>query len=301
MELGRWPWSRRMHARLVERLSLAGAKVIALDIAFAEPDAADPDADLELAAAIKASGRVILPVLPEQTRLGGQLVETLPIPALTQAAAGLGHVDVEASTPTVWHGASISRRVWEIHTGRPSVSPCWSAPAARQGSRCPECARRRPSDRRFRAPLTSGRVTITSPFPSSARRGASPASPTSMPCAARYRPAHCTTDSCWWGQPPLASLSFADPRVVPGSARCRESRSMPTRLDALRLGLTLRPLPPAWHALITAALVLLPALIYPRLAPQPGTGGRGLLCWRRCLDASRCCASRISGSHPCPR
>lgn len=97
-QVGRWPWSRRIHADLVRKLSAADAKGIALDIAFAEPDRNDPAADAELAEAIATSGRVVLPVLNEQNRLGGQLLETLPLPTLAAAAAGLGHVDVDLDT-----------------------------------------------------------------------------------------------------------------------------------------------------------------------------------------------------------
>ena len=94
-ELGRWPWSRRVHAELIRKLTAAGAKAIALDIAFAEPSATDPGADADLAHALAKNGRVVLPVLNEQTQLNGQLLETLPIPNLAAAVAGLGHVDVE--------------------------------------------------------------------------------------------------------------------------------------------------------------------------------------------------------------
>lgn len=94
-EIGRWPWSRRIHADLIRKLTAAGAKAIALDIVFAEPDATDPAADAKLAAAMASNGRVVLPVLNEQNRLDGQLLETLPIPMLATAVAGMGHVDVE--------------------------------------------------------------------------------------------------------------------------------------------------------------------------------------------------------------
>ncbi|MEI2783894.1 MAG: CHASE2 domain-containing protein, partial [Candidatus Competibacter sp.] len=94
-ELGRWPWSRRLHARLIRKLGAAGPKGIALSIVFGEPDTGDPAADEELAAALADNGRVVLPALGEQDRVGGQLIETLPIPALAKAAAGIGHVDVE--------------------------------------------------------------------------------------------------------------------------------------------------------------------------------------------------------------
>ena len=94
-ELGRWPWSRHLHADLIRKLTEAGAKGVAMDIVFAEPSASDPTADTALQMALAANGHVVLPVLSEQTRAGGQLVETLPLTALTQAAAGIGHVNVE--------------------------------------------------------------------------------------------------------------------------------------------------------------------------------------------------------------
>ena len=34
--IGRWPWSRRVHAAIVERLTQAGARAIALDVPGAE-------------------------------------------------------------------------------------------------------------------------------------------------------------------------------------------------------------------------------------------------------------------------
>ena len=37
-ELGRWPWSRRHFATVVQRLTAAGARVIAFDILFSEPE-----------------------------------------------------------------------------------------------------------------------------------------------------------------------------------------------------------------------------------------------------------------------
>jgi hypothetical protein len=38
-ELGRWPWSRRHFAAIVQRLHAAGAKVVAFDLLFTEPEA----------------------------------------------------------------------------------------------------------------------------------------------------------------------------------------------------------------------------------------------------------------------
>ncbi|MBZ0169594.1 Multi-sensor signal transduction histidine kinase [Candidatus Methylomirabilis lanthanidiphila] len=53
-----WPWPRRLHARLIEQLKKAGARVIAFDILFAEPS--QPEEDRALAQAIHAAGNVVL-------------------------------------------------------------------------------------------------------------------------------------------------------------------------------------------------------------------------------------------------
>ena len=39
-ELGRWPWSRRRFAEIVQWLHAAGAKVVAFDLLFTEPETA---------------------------------------------------------------------------------------------------------------------------------------------------------------------------------------------------------------------------------------------------------------------
>jgi len=57
-ELGRWPWSREVTGRLIENLSLYGAKVTALDIVFSEPQ--NQAADAALANAIAKSGNVVM-------------------------------------------------------------------------------------------------------------------------------------------------------------------------------------------------------------------------------------------------
>ena len=94
-KFGRWPWSRQLHARLIDILHQAGSKAVALNIIFSEPDKFDHQADKLLADALRQHGRVVLPVLPEQDRLHDKLRETLPIPMLAAAAARIGHVDME--------------------------------------------------------------------------------------------------------------------------------------------------------------------------------------------------------------
>lgn len=53
-----WPWPRSLHARLIEQLKKAGARVIGFDILFAEPS--QPEEDLALAQAIREAGNVVL-------------------------------------------------------------------------------------------------------------------------------------------------------------------------------------------------------------------------------------------------
>ncbi len=103
-QLGRWPWSRRIHAALVDRLHAEGARVIALDILFAEPDASDQIGDQELAQAIARAGNVVLPVVIEQGRLQGELVEAGALPLLAESAAATGRVHVEIEDDGIARG-----------------------------------------------------------------------------------------------------------------------------------------------------------------------------------------------------
>ncbi len=84
--LGRWPWSRHRLAEVVERLSVAGAGPILLDVILAEPQRDDPSADVRLAAAITRHGGVVLPVFMPSPSAAA----VLPLPAFAQHAR-LGH------------------------------------------------------------------------------------------------------------------------------------------------------------------------------------------------------------------
>ena len=93
--LGRWPWSRRRHAELLDRLDAMGARAVAFDMLFPEAQADDPQADALFAAALARNGQSVLAVAPVQLGEHDPISEMLPIPLLAQAAAALGHVDVE--------------------------------------------------------------------------------------------------------------------------------------------------------------------------------------------------------------
>ncbi|NMT63527.1 CHASE2 domain-containing protein [Marinobacter orientalis] len=89
--LGRWPWPRINHARLVEKLHQAGARTIVFDILFPEPSPDDP----ELAAAMRNHGNVILPLHLSPPSRNYLISEQLPAPQLAAAASALGHAHVE--------------------------------------------------------------------------------------------------------------------------------------------------------------------------------------------------------------
>jgi CHASE2 domain-containing sensor protein len=89
--LGRWPWPRALHARLLDVLTAAQPRVVGLDLMFSEPD---PQGDALLAAAMRRNGHVVLPVRMAPLQSGDAMV-SLPVPPLTAAAAGLGHLHLE--------------------------------------------------------------------------------------------------------------------------------------------------------------------------------------------------------------
>jgi len=88
--LGAWPWSRKTHARMIQRLSAAGPRAIAYDVLFADPST-EPGADATLGAAIRTAGDVYLPLADLS---GRDAAAGPPVPAIAAGAAGLGLVHV---------------------------------------------------------------------------------------------------------------------------------------------------------------------------------------------------------------
>jgi CHASE2 domain-containing sensor protein/signal transduction histidine kinase len=113
--LGRWPWPRDVHARMVRRLAAARPAAIAYDIFFTEPGHATADTDL--AAAIKDAGSVLLPVLFEVPGRDGQPIDaTPPVPSIADGAAGLGEVallpDSDGTARSAMLSFAIDGRAW---------------------------------------------------------------------------------------------------------------------------------------------------------------------------------------------
>lgn len=93
--LGRWPWSRRRHAQLLDRLTAMDVRAVGIDMLFSETQSDDPQADVIFAQALARNDRTVLPVAPIQITPLDPISEMLPIPELASAAKALGHVDVE--------------------------------------------------------------------------------------------------------------------------------------------------------------------------------------------------------------
>lgn len=114
-QIGQWPWPRTVHARLLDRLTEAGAHRVALDLLLSEPDHHE-GADAALAAAIRRNGQVVLPVLAVPASDQQMAEELLPIPLIAHSAAALGHRDVEVDADGVARGvylyAGIGRPHW---------------------------------------------------------------------------------------------------------------------------------------------------------------------------------------------
>ncbi len=117
-KLGRWPWPRSLHAKMIDRLTAAGVRGIGFDVTTAEVDAADPGNDELLAQAIKRNGQVVVPMFAEQPELGGMPEEMLPIPSVMQAAAAVGQVDVPRDADGLVRGAylkaGLGRPYWPL-------------------------------------------------------------------------------------------------------------------------------------------------------------------------------------------
>jgi EAL domain-containing protein (putative c-di-GMP-specific phosphodiesterase class I)/CHASE2 domain-containing sensor protein len=85
-EISTWPWPRRYHGALVDRLHQAGARSIAFDVDFSSYS--NPVEDAAFASALaRANDGVMLAALRQQASAGSaEMAENVPIPALRDHA-----------------------------------------------------------------------------------------------------------------------------------------------------------------------------------------------------------------------
>jgi len=79
------PWSRALHARLLRRLTAAGAKAVVFDIVFSEADL-NAAADREFIEALRANGRVVLAAEISRSSRATPLVEGIKTLQLSMPA-----------------------------------------------------------------------------------------------------------------------------------------------------------------------------------------------------------------------
>ena len=102
-QIGKWPWSRGIHAQVVDRLSQAGARLIAFDVIFNDPSETDLNGDRQLVAACRRAKNVIFPMYSADVKVfdpNTSLMETMmevfrPFPYLASASLGVGLINVD--------------------------------------------------------------------------------------------------------------------------------------------------------------------------------------------------------------
>ncbi|MBA3730334.1 MAG: EAL domain-containing protein, partial [Sphingomonas sp.] len=104
-EMGRWPWPRRVHAQLTDKLTAAGANRIFFDLLF--ENRSNPTDDAMLAGAIARSGLVTLPVRLRSGTYGSEPssvgVDSMPLKLFSRNAQ-LGTISVRYNYQNaVWH------------------------------------------------------------------------------------------------------------------------------------------------------------------------------------------------------
>lgn len=115
--LGGWPWSRGVHAELINRLKSIDSPAAAFDLLFSELQASDPAADWLLSKAIAAHGNIVFPVAPISADASSFLTLAMPHPFFIRNVT-LGHTDIELDSDAV------TRRVF-LHAG--IDTPLWPA------------------------------------------------------------------------------------------------------------------------------------------------------------------------------
>ena len=126
--LDSWPWPRRYHAELIDRLIAAGADGVALDIDFSSRS--NPENDAALGAAIsRAGGRVVLPVFKQFYAPKGQkpqIIYSTPHPSVGKDAR-FATVNLQAEgdgrvrrylTTEEWPGQTVTSMAGLLATGR---------------------------------------------------------------------------------------------------------------------------------------------------------------------------------------
>ena len=148
------PWPRHKHAELIDALARSGARTIALDILFQNPDG-NPNGDAALAASMRAAGNVVLAENWEIIEKPGYVVKQRlsPIVELEEAATGTGVIRFPLEFDNV------VRRAWLTTEGIPSLA--LAAAQRQEGFSLPPGDLETPRLISFSGPLGKGITTVS--------------------------------------------------------------------------------------------------------------------------------------------
>jgi CHASE2 domain-containing sensor protein/signal transduction histidine kinase len=112
-ELGRWPWSRSLHAKLLRNLAHASPRAILYDVQFSEPT----DEDKTLADAMRLTPTYLPVVMTGQSDGNSDLPDAiLPVDVVASATAGLGFINMTSDSDgvlrRVYLGVEAAGRRW---------------------------------------------------------------------------------------------------------------------------------------------------------------------------------------------
>ncbi|SFM35115.1 CHASE2 domain-containing protein [Variovorax sp. OV329] len=103
--IGRWPWRRALHAKLLQQISAGKPRCIGLDLLLDDANAEFPADDAMLARSMRSAGCVVLPLAMQVPSRNSQLQsEVLPTAELSRAATALGHSHLSVDADGVVEG-----------------------------------------------------------------------------------------------------------------------------------------------------------------------------------------------------
>lgn len=119
--LGRFPWRRRVHAALITRLTELGARTIAFDVLFTEPDLDHPEDDLAFFKAGRTSQRLVLSSFFQTFRESDFTFHdpVLPTDVLAEGCAAVGFTNLVLSGKS----GTVVRRIPLIAAQEEGIAP----------------------------------------------------------------------------------------------------------------------------------------------------------------------------------
>jgi len=241
--LGAWPWHRDLHTKLIERLSHAGAALIAYDVLFIEPT---PE-DAALGEALAHAPATIAPMLFQAPGSNGAAVDAVPPIPQVSAHARIGHVNLAADADGLIRHIALSESA-----GVTAPVPHLMELAYRQTT-----GHASPAFAANSAPML---------LPYAGQTGAFPTVPFASVLAGEVPDAFLRGKIVLVGAT-ATGIGDRYPTPLPGGAAMPGVELQAHLLSALLAGRMIHEVPPVWMALISVLPVLVLMLGFWRLTP----------------------------------